>query len=517
MALKILFEDKINIREKTIHNQELWAEDVNAIKKAINENADETVNNTNHQEDTSKHITPQERAAWNGNIPISRVTDLQAFINTINSLIASDDVNLDELQEVVNYIKANRDDLANLSINNIAGLVAALATKVTLNPIGSDNKFFNEKGVAVEVPLGVKHWKITTNTVNTGDKWCKIITLNTNGSPQGLIQFAGASGTVSGESSNGGQIYITKNSVNNLNIKTVFCSGNNQPFDGIKSVVNNDNTVSIYVRLKDYTVLEGMYMGSSLFLNTLHTNNYETPVNGTDHALSFNYNSNNLNISSLASKDWVYNRPHLRQWTVTRNTATNNIGWYKIANFNTKDDIRDGMRAALYFTGVNGVTTNSNSAAGGVIYLTKNNSSTDRLTAVCYFDAEDSRIPILEMKTVDINNDLTVLYVKLGYFQGLELLYQGNGDFLSSSIVSKQDPVGGYSKKTFKRWHSQNLSPQKTIDTATTQTSETLNNDFPVSDNPINTKITNLHASQPFTYVRVTATMWRAVNLGDVI
>uniref|UniRef100_UPI002300C210 hypothetical protein n=1 Tax=Tenacibaculum soleae TaxID=447689 RepID=UPI002300C210 len=74
MALKILFEDKINIREKTIHNQELWAEDVNAIKKAINENADETVNNTNHQEDTNKHITPEERAVWNKEYSLSPIS-----------------------------------------------------------------------------------------------------------------------------------------------------------------------------------------------------------------------------------------------------------------------------------------------------------------------------------------------------------------------------------------------------------------------------------------------------------
>lgn len=54
---------------------------------------------------------------------------LKDFIDAINSLLASDDVTLDELQEVVTFIKANRDDLANLSIANIAGLLDALAAK----------------------------------------------------------------------------------------------------------------------------------------------------------------------------------------------------------------------------------------------------------------------------------------------------------------------------------------------------------------------------------------------------
>jgi hypothetical protein len=60
-------------------------------------------------------------------LPISRITNLQTFIDTINQLLASDDVSLDELQEVVTFIKANRDDLANLTIPNIAGLTDALS------------------------------------------------------------------------------------------------------------------------------------------------------------------------------------------------------------------------------------------------------------------------------------------------------------------------------------------------------------------------------------------------------
>ena len=57
---------------------------------------------------------------------------LKDFIDAINALVASDDVTLDELQEIVNFIKQNKSDLDALAIANIAGLVDALAGKVSL-------------------------------------------------------------------------------------------------------------------------------------------------------------------------------------------------------------------------------------------------------------------------------------------------------------------------------------------------------------------------------------------------
>ena len=51
-------------------------------------------------------------------------------VTNILNLLNSDDVTLDELQEVVDFIKANREDLQNLSIENVAGLADALTVKV---------------------------------------------------------------------------------------------------------------------------------------------------------------------------------------------------------------------------------------------------------------------------------------------------------------------------------------------------------------------------------------------------
>lgn len=65
-----------------------------------------------------------------------QVKVLKGFIDAINALLASDDVTLDELQEVVDFIKANRDTLDALGIANIAGLQSALDAKAASTVIG---------------------------------------------------------------------------------------------------------------------------------------------------------------------------------------------------------------------------------------------------------------------------------------------------------------------------------------------------------------------------------------------
>ena len=54
---------------------------------------------------------------------------LKDLIDNINTLLTSDNVDLDSLQEVVDYIEANRSSLNTLSISNIAGLQTALDGK----------------------------------------------------------------------------------------------------------------------------------------------------------------------------------------------------------------------------------------------------------------------------------------------------------------------------------------------------------------------------------------------------
>lgn len=55
---------------------------------------------------------------------------LKDFLDNINTILTSDDTSLDEIQEIVNYIKQNRQILEQLGISNIAGLEVALAARV---------------------------------------------------------------------------------------------------------------------------------------------------------------------------------------------------------------------------------------------------------------------------------------------------------------------------------------------------------------------------------------------------
>ena len=65
------------------------------------------------------------------NVPLSANQGkiLKGLIDSINTLLTSDNTNLDTLQEVVDFIEANKNTLDNLGISNISGLQAALDAK----------------------------------------------------------------------------------------------------------------------------------------------------------------------------------------------------------------------------------------------------------------------------------------------------------------------------------------------------------------------------------------------------
>lgn len=70
-------------------------------------------------------------------------TEVQSSLDIINTLLNSDDTTLDELQEVVNFIKANKADLDSLGIANIAGLETALNGKQSTLVSGTNIKTVN--------------------------------------------------------------------------------------------------------------------------------------------------------------------------------------------------------------------------------------------------------------------------------------------------------------------------------------------------------------------------------------
>jgi len=97
---------------------------------------------------------------------------LKGLIDDITTLLLSDDATLDELQEIVDFIKQNKDDLDTLSIGNIAGLSSALDDReLKLNKTTSvrtansnDTLYPTEKAVRTELDL-----KSNSTHVHTAD------------------------------------------------------------------------------------------------------------------------------------------------------------------------------------------------------------------------------------------------------------------------------------------------------------------------------------------------------------
>lgn len=91
---------------------------------------------------------------------------LKGLLDNINVLLTTDDTTLDDLQEVVTYIKANKTDLENLAINNIAGLATALSDlqsdidlKVTTTDINN-----TLTSTSITVPLSANQGKVLNDT-----------------------------------------------------------------------------------------------------------------------------------------------------------------------------------------------------------------------------------------------------------------------------------------------------------------------------------------------------------------
>jgi len=67
---------------------------------------------------------------------------LKDLVDGINTLLSSNDTSLDQLQEIVTFIKNNKSLIDSLAINNISGLQTALNAKANSSDIGATNTDF---------------------------------------------------------------------------------------------------------------------------------------------------------------------------------------------------------------------------------------------------------------------------------------------------------------------------------------------------------------------------------------
>ena len=115
--------------------------DTNAHKELLDKKVDKVPGKKLSTEDFTTELRQKleglQQVDTSGLLPKGGYTgtaqDLKNLIDTINRILQSDDTDLDQLQEIVTYIKQNKHILSTLGISNIAGLVDALAAKADKN------------------------------------------------------------------------------------------------------------------------------------------------------------------------------------------------------------------------------------------------------------------------------------------------------------------------------------------------------------------------------------------------
>ena len=112
---------------------------------------------------------------------------LKTMVDNINVLLSSNDTTLDQLQEVVDFIKLNKSTLDSLSISNIAGLQNALDSKTV--ELGNHTSNINNPHNVTKSQVGLG------NVDNTSDS-LKPISIATQNSLDGKLSASG--GTMTG-------------------------------------------------------------------------------------------------------------------------------------------------------------------------------------------------------------------------------------------------------------------------------------------------------------------------------
>ncbi|WP_321312784.1 tail fiber protein [Halarcobacter sp.] len=104
------------IKENRQKIENLSVEQINGLQEAL----DLKVNIADIIDDLTSTLADAPLSANQGRVLNEEIALLQEAIESLRVILTSDDTTLDELQEIVNFIKQNRDDLANLDLSNIA-------------------------------------------------------------------------------------------------------------------------------------------------------------------------------------------------------------------------------------------------------------------------------------------------------------------------------------------------------------------------------------------------------------
>ena len=198
-------EDYTTAEKNKLSGIEAGAE-VNTVTSVAGKSGAVTLNksdvglgNVDNTSDLSKPISTATQSALDAKVAIADIVNnltsnntdkplsanqgliLKGFIDNINAVLQSDDTTLDELQEIVDFIKQNRQTLDALGISNIAGLQAALDTKVdkiTGKGLSTEDYTTAEKNKLAGIQAGAQV-NVGTNLGSSGTGGTRTITSST--------------------------------------------------------------------------------------------------------------------------------------------------------------------------------------------------------------------------------------------------------------------------------------------------------------------------------------------------
>ena len=108
---KVTYENKINVVPKENRREQVWAEDLNEIKAVVNALVDIVEDLPDHN-DIPSIVDSLEVPLVNAGISVKQVYILKEEIDRIKEILQVEDLSLDTLQEINEYIKNTRERLS---------------------------------------------------------------------------------------------------------------------------------------------------------------------------------------------------------------------------------------------------------------------------------------------------------------------------------------------------------------------------------------------------------------------
>lgn len=176
----------------------------------------------------------------------SDISGLQTDISNIMSLLTSDDLSLDTLQEIVDFITLNKATLDNLAISNIAGLQTALDLKAAashnhVNTYEPKNANIQSHISSVANPHGVTKAQVGLENVPNLDTTAAINNAHTHSNKSVLDSIQEALTTVLKNGYDSAVTWVSTNGTNILN----HVSSSSNPHGVTKSQVGLGNVPNL--------------------------------------------------------------------------------------------------------------------------------------------------------------------------------------------------------------------------------------------------------------------------------